>query len=147
MSWTSWESTSRTCEWSLHPSLSHQGPWDRWWWLGAYRTSLASLAYRTYPASLAWADEVDGIADSGRPVETLPEGVSNESPWSYVVAASPWVYVLEEHPSFLDGDASLKNPYWASTIQLLVVAIDDYLRSITSTFIRTLDPKENIKTH
>jgi hypothetical protein len=44
---------------------------------------------------LADAYNPSGVGHCGWPVETVSEGVSNEGPGCYVVAASPRVYFLQ----------------------------------------------------
>jgi hypothetical protein len=44
---------------------------------------------------LAGAYNPSGVGHRGWPVETLPEGVSNEGPRCCVVAVSPQVYFLQ----------------------------------------------------
>ena len=76
-------------------------------------------------ASMARADEVDGVCDGSWPVETLSQSVSNRGPWCCMVTMRPRVYVLEELPAFFNGDTPLKNPFWTTSVQLFVVAIDN----------------------
>jgi hypothetical protein len=55
----------------------------------------------------AGADNFSGVGHHRRPVETLPEGVSDKGSRCCVMAASPRVYLSEEFLTFGDGDASL----------------------------------------
>ena len=74
---------------------------------------------------MACSDQALGVPNGGRPIEALTEGVPNQGPRRCVVAASPRVHVAEELASLLEGDAALKDPGRASSVQLPLVAVDD----------------------
>ena len=69
-------------------------------------------------AALACADNFLRVAEGRGPVEALSEGFSDQSLWSYVVAAYSGVDVLQELLALSDMDTSLQNPGGTAMVEL-----------------------------
>jgi hypothetical protein len=69
-------------------------------------------------ASFAGAYDPGSVGYRSGPVETLPEGVSDEGPRRCVVPADPRVDIAQQFFAIVDGDASLEDPRRAASVQL-----------------------------
>jgi hypothetical protein len=76
-------------------------------------------------APFAGADNSSGVSHHRRPVEALPESISDKGSGCCVMTASPRVYFLQEFLTFGDGDAPLEDARGATVVELLLIAQQD----------------------